>query len=527
MSNKHDAIIIGAGPAGLTAALELTRKTDRKPLVLEADSTLGGISRTLNYKGNRIDIGGHRFFSKSERVVNWWLDLLPVQGGPAMDDRRLGRDTPGKLVSGGPDPDTEDNVMLQRHRLSRILYRRKCFDYPISLSPATLRNLGPLSVIKMGATYAKARLLPIKPERSLEDFLINRFGAELYRTFFKDYTQKVWGVDCREIPPEWGAQRIKGVSVSTALLHALKKLVAGRSRSLSQSNTETSLIDCFYYPKFGPGQLWEKAAEKARQAGVEIKTGHCVKQVGKQADGSFDVVAVNPQGKQDIFSSDIVFSSMPLRELIKALAPAPPESIMGIARDLPYRDFMTVGLLVSKMKRRNQSGTKTLNQSVPDNWIYIQEPDVKVGRLQIFNNWSPYLVADPQNIWLGLEYFCNEGDELWTMKDDDMIAFAIDEMRRLDLVDPAEVLDCTVIRIPKAYPAYFGSYNQIDQIQEYLNAVPNLFPIGRNGMHRYNNQDHSMLTAMQSVELIAENRTAEKTGIWDINAKDEYHETAQ
>ncbi|MCF7854603.1 MAG: NAD(P)/FAD-dependent oxidoreductase [Candidatus Pacebacteria bacterium] len=524
MTQERDTIIIGAGPAGLTAAYELVRQTNRKPLVLEADTVVGGISRTVNYKGNRIDIGGHRFFSKSQRVMDWWQTIMPVQGAPARDDKELKRELPGNLNPTGPDPEQDDDVLLLRRRLSRIYYRGRFFDYPISLSLDTLRNLGPRAVGKIGWTYLSARARPVRPEKSLEDFLVNRFGRELYATFFKDYTKKVWGVDCRDIPPEWGAQRIKGVSIASALSHAVRRMLKKTGGTVSQQAVETSLIEQFLYPKYGPGQLWEKTARLVEQSGGDILMEHTVTGLDVKADGRFTVRARTPSGTERFWTCDQLFSSMPLRSLAQALKPQPPGPVVDIAAGLPYRDFITVGLLLRTMKLKNKSPYRTLNGLVPDNWIYIQEPDVKIGRLQVFNNWSPYMVADPETVWLGLEYFCNEGDALWASTDADMAELALGEMEHMDMIDRKEVMDCTVIRIPKAYPAYFGTYRDIDHLRHYLNGIPNLFPIGRNGMHRYNNQDHSMLTAMESVQMVRDGRTNEKARVWDVNAEAEYHE---
>ena len=412
------AIIAGAGPAGLSAALELLEKTDVIPLVFEAESMVGGLSKTVNYKGNRLDIGGHRFFSKSTRVMDWWTAILPVQGGRESD--------PGWLegvAAAGPDPDEVELVMLLRERRSRILYLRRMFDYPVSLNANTVRNLGPWRMAKIAVSYARARALPIRDERTLDQFMINRFGRELYRTFFEDYTEKVWGVPCSKIKADWGAQRIKGLSVSKVLRHALGRIFSrGRSDGdIYQQGSETSLIERFLYPKRG-----------------------------RDADGNERRV-----------TGEYFISTMPVRDLISAIGDAVPAEVRDVAEHLEYRDFITVGVLL-----RRREGSRL--QGMSDNWIYVQEPDVKVGRLQIFNNWSPYLVGNPDTLWLGMEYF--------------------------------------------------------DVIRAYVDRLTNLFLIGRNGMHRYNNQDHSILTAFAAVENIA-NGIGSKHNIWDVNVEREYHET--
>src|SRR5262245_21355749 len=409
---QKTAIIIGAGPGGLTAAHELLTRANIRPIVFELTDMVGGIARTVNYKGNRIDIGGHRFFSKSDRVMQWWQNMLPIQGAPSKDEKVLnlryqGQQKTFKASVNGPDPESADPVMLVRQRLSRIFFLRKFFNYPLTLSYATLAGLGLVRVIKIGATYSWSRVFQIKPEKSLEDFFINRFGKELYLTFFKDYTEKVWGVSCRDIKPEWGAQRIKGLSVTKAIVHALRKsLKQQRNGSIAQKDTETSLIEQFLYPKYGPGQMWEETAKLVKEKGGEI----CMKKrvVGIRCNQSrieaIDIEDIET-GKVTCVTGDYFFSTMPVQDLIRAFGQSVPKDVVEVAGGLVYRDFITVGLLLTKLKIKNETSFPTINNIVPDNWIYIQEPDVKVGRLQIFNNWSPYMVQDMNTSWIGLEYF--------------------------------------------------------------------------------------------------------------------------
>lgn len=514
------ALIAGAGPAGLTAALELLRHTKVRPIIIEADSQVGGISKTINYRGNRMDIGGHRFFSKSDWVMDWWQDILPVAAG--TDPQSLtyhGRSHAFVPASAGIDP---DKVLLVRPRLSRIYYRRKFFDYPLKLSRQTFANLGPAYTAQVAASYAWSRVSPRRPQRTLEDFLYNRFGNKLYRTFFKDYTEKVWGVSCDQISAEWGAQRIKGLSISRAVIHALRRpFQRGGTR---QKGVETSLIERFLYPKYGPGQMWEEVAERVQKKGGELLLNTRV--VGIQRnDERIESVQVKDlrDGSVRTIKCDYMLSTMPIRDLAAQLQPGDRE-IARIAEALPYRDFMTAGLLVRRMRPTRTAGALTNNGMPADNWIYIQEPDVKLGRLQIFNNWSPALVADPNTIWLGLEYFCNEEDELWSMKDSEFLDFASRELEKIGLIDRGDVLDGTVVRVPKAYPAYFGEYQHIARVRRWLDGFANLFPIGRNGMHCYNNQDHSMLAAKAAVDCIIAG-SEDKSVIWSINAEEEYHET--
>lgn len=528
MENKFTkkALIIGAGPAGLTAAYQLLEKTDIQPIIFEMDSQVGGLSRTINYHGNRIDIGGHRFFSKFDNVTNLWKKMLPVQQNPAKDDLILQREVLFESKCDEKscvDPEKIDQVMLLRNRLSRILFLRKFFDYPVSLKLDTLKNLGFYRTSKIGCSYLKSRIFPVKREKSLEDFFVNRFGFELYKTFFRDYTQKVWGVPCNQINASWGAQRVKGLSISKAVVHAIKSFVS-KNKKIEQKRVETSLINRFMYPKFGPGQMWEEFAKYIEQKGGQIYLNHQV--VGVDADeNKIKNLSVRNNASDEIIQiqADYIFSSMPVKDLIESFENELDIKVKSVARGLLYRDFMTVGLLLKKLKIKNKTSIKTLNGIVPDNWIYIQEPDVKVGRLQLFNNWSPYMVENLDNVWIGLEYFCNQGDELWNKTDKDFVEFAIDELVKIGVVDKSDVLDAAVVRMPKAYPAYFGTYDEFDVVKKFLNKFDNLFLIGRNGMHRYNNMDHSMLTAMTAVQNVIDGIST-KDNIWSVNSEEDYHE---
>ncbi len=499
---KKVVIIIGAGPAGLTAAYELLQYDDAHPIVLEATDHIGGISKTVCYKGNRIDIGGHRFFSKSDAVMNWWQDILPVQRENI-------------------DIDKTEKVMLVRFRRSRIYFLRRFFDYPISLTPGTLANLGLFRTVRIAVSYLRSLLFPIKPELNLEAFFINRFGRELYNTFFKSYTEKVWGVPCISISSEWGAQRIKGLSVLRAVWHILKKF-APRSQDVRQKEVETSLIEQFLYPKYGPGQMWESVADLIRERHGEIHMKAKVVSILREDDR---IAAVETEdtdtGERKIWKGQYFISTMPVKDLVAHINPAPPRDVRDVADGLVYRDFISVGLLLRRLKLKDPA---VPDGRITDNWIYIQEPDVQVGRLQIFNNWSPYMLKDPENtVWIGLEYFVNEGDALWTKSDNDLSDLAAKELEMIGIIDVVDVLDSVVIREPKAYPAYFGTYDRFSVIRAFTDSIPNLFCVGRNGMHRYNNQDHSMLTAMASVDCIVQGKT-DKGHVWSVNAEQEYHE---
>ncbi len=516
------AIIIGAGPAGLTAAYELVTRTDIKPIILEKSNKIGGISRTEVYKGNRIDIGGHRFFSKSDLVMQWWQNILPIQGAPARDELDLKnfvdkRRVNKKLELDGPDPEKTDKVILIRTRLSRIFFLRKFFDYPISINWKTISALGFFKIVKIGWTYFLIRLLPIKDVKSLEDFFINRFGKELYETFFKDYTEKVWGTSCSEISASWGAQRIKKLSISRTILHALKSNFI-KSKTIEQKNIDTSLIEQFMYPKLGPGLMWETVTKIIEEkGGVIIKDANVVNL--KIIENNITEVGYYNKGtdSKEMLKGDYFFSSMPVKHLITSFGDKAPKEVKKISNGLQYRDFITVGLLLNKLKIESTNG------KVSDNWIYIQEKEVKIGRLQIFNNWSPYMVSDESKVWIGLEYFCNKGDELWSMSDKQFVEFAIKELVCIDIIDGDQVLDSTIIRVPKAYPAYFGTYSKFNIIRDFTDTLENLFLVGRNGMHKYNNQDHSMLTSITAVNNIISGIKT-KSNIWSINLEEEYHE---
>ena len=516
------AIIAGAGPAGLTAAHELLTRTDIRPIVCEATDAIGGIAQTYNYKGNRIDIGGHRFFSKSERVMKWWFDILPLQGAPAADDIEKHHDI-DYAPQPAPNPEEEDVVMLQRPRLSRIFYRRNFFPYPIGITLSVARRLGLWNTFMIGCSYIWRQMFPLKDETYLDAFYRNRFGDRLYKTFFEAYTEKVWGVPVSTIRADWGAQRVKGLSLKRAVMHALKDLFSSDFKK-AQEERETSLITRFYYPKYGPGQMWEEVAKQVAAKGGEIKMKHRV--IGVHMDAQQNAVQSvtieNVQtGEREEIACDYFFSTMPVKHLVGMITPDVPARVREVADGLQYRDFLTVGLLLKKLNVERKGGVDT---DVPDNWIYIQEGDVRVGRVQVFNNWSPYMVADRKNsIWIGLEYFVNEGGDLWVMPDQELIDFGIAEMAKIGFLKKEDVLDACVLRMPKAYPAYIGSYTQLPVVQEYVQSIPNLFLIGRNGMHRYNNQDHSMLTAMTAVDNILAGKT-DHSNIWEVNLDMVYHE---
>lgn len=512
---EKNVIIIGAGPAGLTAAFQLLNKTKIIPIILEESEFIGGISRTAVHKNNRMDLGGHRFFTKNKEIMDIWKGLMPVQGSPAMDDILLNKVLDWSID--GPNPEREVKVLLKRKRISRIFFLRNFFDYPIALKKETFVNMGFVRTIKVAIGYLCSTIHKRK-ENSLEDFYINRFGEPLYEMFFEDFTEKLWGVHPSKIAPDWGSQRVKGLSLFKVVLSVLAKPFT------SFSNKETSMIEEFYYPKLGPGQLWETMAEEIIKMGGEIVFNTSVRKLSFTDSNSVKLQTTNMMGEVVCYSADTLFSSMPIKDLIEAMDDVPPWEVKKIASALPYRDFITVGLLLNKLRIKNTTKIKTMSNIVPDCWIYIQERDVKLGRLQIFNNWSPYLVDKPKDtVWIGLEYFCTEGDELWSMKNEEFINYAINELEKIEIVHREDVLDSTIIKVKKAYPAYFGSYNDFGKVKAYLNNIENLYCIGRNGQHRYNNMDHSMQTAIEAVNCYI-NPSKSKEIVWDVNAEQEYHE---
>ncbi len=467
----YHCVVIGGGPAGLTAAYELA-KLGRHSVVFEQDALVGGISRTVNYKGYRFDIGGHRFFTKVEMVDDLWHEIL-------HDD------------------------FLVRPRLSRIYYDGKFFHYPLKPMNALL-GLGPIEAVRIGTSYLAAMLFPSKEERTFDQWVSNRFGKRLFEIFFKTYTEKVWGMPCTEMSADFAAQRIKNLDLITAVRNAF---LGERG---SGGEVVTTLIERFHYPRYGPGQMWESCVKRLADKGVETILETRVDRLRHENGRIVSATVTGPEGTREV-EGEHFLSSMPVRTLLNCLDPAPPDHILAAANSLRYRDFLTVGLIVDQ------------EETFPDNWIYIHSPDVKLGRIQNFKNWSPHMVPDSSKTCLGLEYFVNEGDELWTSSDEDLIALGARECDQLGLAAADKVLDGTVIRIPKAYPVYDDTYQDaLAEIRGWLASLPNLQLVGRNGQHRYNNQDHSMVTAIYAARNIAAGAT--DYDVWDVNVEDEYHE---
>lgn len=512
---KKKVIIIGAGPAGLSAAYKLLKekKEDYDILILEESNDIGGISKTVKYKGNRMDIGGHRFFSKDERVINFWKEVMPIQSKPAIDYKKLKRKV--SIDKEGVDPSKTDNVMLIRNRISRIYYLNKFFDYPISMKLQTFKNLGLIRTIKSALSYLKSMIFKRK-EDNLENFYINRFGKVLYSIFFEKYTEKLWGRSPSQISADWGAQRVKGLSIAVVLKDMFFNFF-----HIKKKKVETSLIEEFYYPKYGPGHLWETVADKIIEMGGTILKNSEVTKINFKNNKIISVEANNK-----IYKADIFISSMPLSNLVTSLEgnKKVPKDILRIAAGLPFRDFVTVGFLVNKLKIKNETNIKTLHNIVPECWIYVQDSSVKLLRIQIFNNWSPYMVKNPtKNVWIGAEYTCSTEDELWTNTNKKTMNFVADELEKIGIINKKDIIDYHVEKIKKAYPSYFDTYNEIDKVIEYINKFSNLYCVGRNGQHRYNNMDHSILTSFEAINNIINNKT-NKDNIWKVNTEKEYHE---
>ena len=513
------ALIIGGGPAGLTAAYELLKKSeDIEVVVFEESNDFGGIAKTVNYKGNRMDMGGHRFFSKIPEVNQWWNNILPMQGSPTYDDILLKRNMP--LTPGGPDPEKEDRVMLMRRRVSRIYFNDKFYDYPISLKLETFKNMGLFATIQVGFSYLYSMIFK-KPEDNLENFYINRFGRKLYSMFFEYYTENLWGRHPSEIDASWGAQRVKGLSIVAIIKDIFGKIFNKKNRKV-----ETSLIEEFKYPKLGPGHLWEVTASEIEKMGGTIYKNAKVTKIHKNEQNLLTGLTYEKDGEEIYIQGDYIISSMPVKDLVAGMNDVPSDPAR-IAAGLPYRDYMTLGVLVPSLKLENKTELKTVSNIVPDCWVYVQDRKVKLGRFQIYNNWSPYMIKDLENtVWIGLEYFVNEGDSYWNMTEEEFSRLGIQEMITLGLIDSADqVLDTHMEKVKKAYPAYFDTYDEIDTLVAYLKSIDNLYCVGRNGQHRYNNIDHSMCTSFETVKNILSG-TKNKDNIWNVNTEKEYHETS-
>ena len=509
-------VIVGAGPAGVSAGLELVRRsTDVDVTILEESFSIGGISKTVNTGTFRMDMGGHRFFSKIDRVNKFWTELMPLQGSKSFDDKVLNRKA--HIYAGGPDPEQCDNVMLVRNRVSRIYYNKHFFDYPISIKLDTIKNMGILTTFMAGISYFES-LIKKRPEDSLENFYINRFGKKLYSMFFEGYTEKLWGRHPREISADWGSQRVKGLSVTAVIKDVVNKILH------IQGQKETSLIEEFWYPKYGPGQLWETAAKEYTSLGGKIIMGARVVKVYSE-DNKITSCSYIKDGKIVNMQADVFMSSMPVKDLVLDMENVPYE-VSEIAANLPYRDFVTVGLVCKRMALVNETRIKTFMNIIPDCWIYIQDKNIRMGRIQIFNNWSPYMLDNSDElIALGLEYFCSENSKFFKSDDNKKVDFAIKELIKMGIIkDKNDVFESHVECVKKAYPAYFDSYVHIDKVIKYLDKFTNLFCIGRNGQHRYNNMDHSMMTAFLSVDNILSGES-DKSAIWNVNTESEYHET--
>ena len=499
MSFQKVALILGAGPAGLSAACALIEQ-NIKPIIVETESVIGGLSRTLNYNGNIVDIGPHRFFTKEEKILNLWEKFLPKQGFPAKDDIQLKRDV--SFFDGTSNPEIEDKSMLKRYKISRILYDKNFYDYPIKLNINTFKNLGLKDSLIAFSSYLKSCIFKSK-EKSLQDFIINRYGKFLYKMFFENHTQKVWGHHPQNIPQEWGVQRIKGISFVKDFF-----------------KNPLSLTDEYLYPKNGSSQLWDEMAQHILNCGGEIHTNATV--VGLKLENKKIVsVQVNKENQTHDWYADYIISSLPIKDLMEKMSSVP-QSIKNVATNLAYRDYIMTTFLIKDFKIKNNTKYPTLNNIPPDSWIYTQQRDVKVGRLYTPQSFSPY-ICDTKNTVVCLEYFCNENDELWNKSQEDFIKFSGEELKKIGIIeDSSDILEAYQFKTKKAYPAHFGAYKDFDKIKDFINLIDNLYPIGRNGQHKYNNIDHSMLSGILASEIITKNLPKEY--IWDVNTEKIYNE---
>ena len=513
-TNKKTIIaIIGAGPAGLSAAYNLLKTNKNiKPILIEQESVVGGLSRTISVNQSGTDIGPHRFFTKNDDVWKLWTDILPLQNAPAADDILLNRNI--DVTATGANPEQTDKVFLKRRRFSRIYYQKCFFDYPIKIQ--SVFKLGLKTTIAIGFSYLKSCFIKLK-EDSLEAFMINRFGKKLYQLFFEDYTEKVWGVHPSKLSSQWGAQRIKGIS----LFRVLGNIIS--STFHINKKKEISLIDEYYYPKLGSSQMWETIAQKITELGGEILLNHQTIAFIKENEKITSVTIRNIHTQEDkTLDCDMVISSMPIKELLTEMSNVP-QDIYNIANNLQYRDFILVNYVLKNINLKNNTDFPTVNNVAPDSWIYLQDKNIKAGRLDIANNFSPYIIRDfKKEIVINLEYFCNETDEFWQKDDTDILNFATNELKKLHAADEKDIIFANVTRVKKAYPSYTGSYENFDKIKEYINSIPNLYCIGRNGQHKYNNMDHSVLDGIEIAKII--NNNGDKTTLWDLNTENEYQE---
>lgn len=491
---KKKVVIIGAGPAGLACAYQLleSNQDQFEIIILEADDKVGGLSKTINHNGSLFDIGPHRFFSKAQEVLSFWQDLMPFKSN---------------------DADNDDRIFLKKKRQTRIYYNNKFFDYPIKLNLINLKKFSFSHLLKSAIDYILSRIKPIKPEKSLEDFFINRFGKTLYRTFFQSYTEKVWGIPCQEISSEWGAQRVKSLSVIKVLLESFKSLF------FKKHNTkETSLIEEFYYPSLGSGQMYEILADKVLVKGAQIlKSSQAFKVITK--DGLIQSIQFEDKNGIHSRNLDYLISSAPIKNLIKMIDVSN-TSILDISNNLLYRDFIIVAL---SYKKESNAILNTRGEKLDDQWLYIHDKNSPIGRLDIFNNFSEKMIKNNQEILIGAEYFCQENDNFWQKNDQELINISVEELERMEIISKDKFIEAKVHRQAKAYPAYFGSYKDFPKIKDFLSSFSNLYCIGRNGQHRYNNMDHSILCGLKSAEHII-SPTFDKNDIWNINTEQSYHE---
>lgn len=482
-------LIIGAGPAGLATAFKLSKKQDIEVTIWEKSDRVGGLSKTLEHLGNLFDLGPHRFFTKNKEVNEFWKSILP-------------------------QPD-----MLTKNRFTRMFFNNNFFNYPLKLDYQNINKLGFKKGVFIFISYLQAKINPRRPEITLEDFYINRFGKRLYKMFFSGYTEKVWGIPCRNIPKEWGKQRVKDLSLIKMIMDFFAKIAGSKKKE-----KQASLISQFSYPKYGAGFFYQTLADKLIKNGVKIELNMELKGLNHEHEKNNSASGQNKDNQEiKIDNLDYVVSTMPIDGLIKSLNPAAPNEIRNISDKLPYRSSIIIAILYKELKIKNDTDLITEANIIPDNWIYVQDSSVKLGRISLFNNFSDFMLKDKNLPWMSLEFFCNQGDEFWKKADDELIEIGKNELKKIGLADPENFLTAKVVKVEKSYPAYFGAYAEFPKVKDYLDSFKNLLPCGRNGQHKYNNMDHSIACGFAAADIII-NDKKDKTALWSVNTDNEYNE---
>jgi len=508
-------IIIGAGPAGLTTAYELRKRDkDSEIIILEAGDKVGGIARTLEFEGNFVDVGPHHFFTGSKYIKSIWNKFLPEQGAPSRDDKLLGVEP--ELNAGGPDPDEQDRVMLNRTRVSRILYDGKFFDYPLSFKKDTIKKLGFKKAFYFGFGVLKSRIIRRK-ERTMEDYMINNFGRGLYNEFFRTYTIKTWGENPENISSECGTQRIKGISLRKALKQFIKSVLGIKSSALDEQKGSINEVRRIKYPKYGAGQMWELMANELRSGGVDIRLGVRVTGIKIENKRATEITA-KTNNCEEILTADYIISSIPIAKLFESFTYCGDTHPVAheYAVSLRYRNFVMIGIFASQLRKKNDTEIKTINGSLPDCWSYIYNNVAKMSRFNVYNNFSPYVIRNwKDEVFLGIEYMCDDSDDIWKSGEAESVEIAVGEAEKVGLLKRSDIIRTIKVAEPHAYPSYSGSYGNFGEIRDYIDSVENLYSIGRKGQHRYLDMDQSMLTAVECVKHIY-GEIPDKNSIWEV-----------